>query len=122
MSVQHAGAIAGAVSTALFVGSYLPMLAKARRTRDLRSYSPVNLVVANVGNLVHTVYVVTLPVGPIWALHGFYLVSTAVMLWWWLRYRGPPDTPVGPDPADQAPSSVAATHVGSIVSPLCTPP
>jgi hypothetical protein len=43
--------------------------------------------VANLGNAVHTIYVISLPVGPIWALHGFYLASTAVMLWWWLRYR-----------------------------------
>lgn len=42
---------------------------------------------ANLGNAVHTIYVVSLPVGPIWALHGFYLASTAVMFGWWLRYR-----------------------------------
>ncbi len=35
---------------------------------------------ANVGNLVQTAYVVTLPVGPIWGLHAFYLVATVVML------------------------------------------
>lgn len=117
MSVQHAGAIAGAVSTVLFVGSYLPMLARARRTRDLRSYSPGNLVVANLGNLVHTLYVVTLPVGPIWALHGFHLVSTAVMLWWWLRYRDRPGRPPASRlPARSVPEAVPVEGVGTEVT------
>ena len=87
MSLHEAGMVAGAVSTALFVGSYLPMLAKAARTRDLSSYSLPSLLVANLGNAVQTVYVASLPLGPIWVLHGFYLVSTAVMLCWWWRYR-----------------------------------
>ena len=42
--------LAGSVSTALFVGSYLPMLLKAFRTRDLDSYSRGNLVLATIGN------------------------------------------------------------------------
>lgn len=87
MSLHEAGMFAGTVSTALFVGSYLPMLAKAARTRDLSSYSLPSLLVANLGNAVQTVYVASLPLGPIWVLHGFYLVSTAVMLCWWWRYR-----------------------------------
>jgi hypothetical protein len=29
---------------------------------------------------VHTIYVVHLPLGPIWWLHAFYLVRTALML------------------------------------------
>jgi hypothetical protein len=28
-----------------------------------------------------------LPAGPIWALHSFYLLSTALMLAWYLRYQ-----------------------------------
>ncbi len=79
--------LAGLTSTALFVASTLPMLAKARRTRDLSSYSLGNLLLANTGNAIHSVYVFSLPPGPIWALHGFYLVSTATMLVWFLRYR-----------------------------------
>lgn len=78
--------LAGIASTALFVASTLPMLAKARRTRDLASYSLGNLLLANVGNLVHSVYVLSLPVGPIWALHGFYTASSLMMLAWFLRY------------------------------------
>ena len=78
--------LAGIASTALFVASALPMLAKARRTRDLASYSLGNLLLANVGNLVHSVYVLSLPLGPTWALHGFYTASSLTMLAWFLRY------------------------------------
>jgi hypothetical protein len=72
--------LAGLASTALFVVSYLPMLVRALRTRDLRSYSRTSLVLANVGNAVHAVYVYSLPPGPIWYLHGFYLAASALML------------------------------------------
>jgi uncharacterized protein with PQ loop repeat len=78
---------AGIVSTGLFVVSVLPMLVKAWRTKDLSSYSPGNIVTSNVANLVYAVYVFSLPVGPIWLLHSFYLVATALMLFWYLRYR-----------------------------------
>jgi uncharacterized protein with PQ loop repeat len=78
---------AGMVSTGLFVLSVLPMLVKAWRTKDLSSYSPGNIVTSNVANLVYAVYVFSLPVGPIWLLHSFYLVATALMLFWYLRYR-----------------------------------
>jgi uncharacterized protein with PQ loop repeat len=87
VSLQDAGVVAGTVSTTLFVLSNLPMLVKAARTRDLRSYSAGNLVVANIGNVVHSVYVLSLPAGPLWLLHAFYLVSSALMLLWWWRYR-----------------------------------
>ena len=78
--------LAGAASTALFVSSTLPMLAKAWRTRDLASYSLGQLLLSNLGNAVYSVYVFSLPAGPIWALHCFYVVSTATMLVWFLRY------------------------------------
>ena len=79
--------LAGTISTVIFAGSMLPMLAKAARTKDLGSYSLGNIALINLGNVVHTLYVVTLPAGPIWVLHGFYLVSSALMLAWCLRYR-----------------------------------
>jgi len=92
--------IAGMTSTVIFVGSTLPMLGKALRTRNLGSYSLGNLVLANVGNAVHSFYVFSLPAGPVWALHLFNLVSTSVMLIWFVRYecfanRRPP--PIGED-------------------------
>ena len=79
--------LAGSISTCLFMASVLPMLVKAWRTKNLESYSLGNLVTSNVANLVHSVYVVSLPIGPVWALHGFYLGATALMLCWALRYR-----------------------------------
>jgi hypothetical protein len=79
--------LAGSASTVLFMASTLPMLVKAVRTKDLGSYSAGNLVLANVGNLVHAIYVFSLPPGPIWALHTFYLVTSFAMLAMWLGYR-----------------------------------
>jgi hypothetical protein len=79
--------LAGMVSTAVFAGSMLPMLHKALRTRELSSYSFGNIALANVGNAVHSVYVFHLPPGPIWFLHTFYVVSSALMLYWYLRCR-----------------------------------
>ena len=79
--------IAGAVSTTIFAASMLPMLVKAGRSRDLSSYSLGNIALANFGNVVHSVYVFHLPAGPVWVLHGFYLVSTLLMLVWYLRYE-----------------------------------
>jgi hypothetical protein len=75
------------MSTILFASSALPMVVRAIRTRDLASYSPANLVLANVGNAVHCIYLVHLPPGPIWFLHGFYVVTSALMLLWWLRFH-----------------------------------
>ena len=78
--------LAGATSTIIFAGSTLPMLVKAWRTRDLGSYSLGNILLANVGNIVHSIYIFSLPPGPIWALHSFYVMSTGLMLVWYLRY------------------------------------
>jgi len=81
---------AGTLATIVFAASALPMLGKAARSRDLRSYSRANLVLANVGNAVYSVYVFHLPPGPIWLLHSFYVVSSALMLFWSLRYARQP--------------------------------
>jgi uncharacterized protein with PQ loop repeat len=88
MDLGSMAIVAGTVSTVLFAASVLPMLIKAARTRDLTSYSRGNLVLANVGNAVHSVYVAQLPAGPIWALHSFYVVTSALMLIWHLHYVG----------------------------------
>lgn len=79
--------LAGSVSTVIFAVSTLPMLAKAAHSKDMSSYSLGHIWLANVGNLVHSVYVFSLPVGPVWVLHTFYLVSTVLMLVWYLRYE-----------------------------------
>lgn len=85
--VMDLAVLAGVLSTGLFAMSYLPMLVKAARTKDLASYSLGNLAITNAGNAVHSVYVFSLPLGPIWFLHTFYLVASALMLMWFLRYR-----------------------------------
>jgi hypothetical protein len=80
--------LAGSFSTVIFVGSSFPMLVKAIRTRDLDSYSRGQLVLANFGNLVNSLYVFSLPVGPIWILHLFNLACTLFMFVWHLRFAG----------------------------------
>lgn len=72
--------IAGTVSTVVFAVSNLPMLRKALHTRDVSSYSLSSLAMINAANAVYSLYVFSLPVGPIWALHAFYVVSCAIML------------------------------------------
>jgi uncharacterized protein with PQ loop repeat len=79
--------VAGTVSTMIFALSTLPMLIKAFQTKDLRSYSLGNILLSNVGNVIHSLYVFNLPAGPIWLLHAFYLVTTGLMLVWYLRYE-----------------------------------
>jgi uncharacterized protein with PQ loop repeat len=79
--------IAGSISTIIFVFSTLPMLLKAFRTKDLSSYSLGNILLANVGNVIHSIYIFHLPPGPIWLLHTCYLVTTGLMLVWYLRYE-----------------------------------
>ena len=86
MPIHDLPLIAGSASTVIFVTSYMPMLVKAVRTKDLSSYSPTQLVLTNFGNVLYSAYVFSLPVGPIWALHSFYLVATALMLAWYFRY------------------------------------
>jgi hypothetical protein len=78
--------VCGVFSTVTFVIGTLPMLMKAAQTRDLSSYSLGNIVLGNVGNVLNSVYVLSLPPGPVWALHGFNLVTTALMLFWYVRY------------------------------------
>ncbi len=87
MDIQTLQVIAGFTSTAMFVSSNLPMLFKAFKTKDLKSYSFANILLSNLGNLVHWLYVSSLPVGPIWFLHGFFTLATALMLLWYLRYE-----------------------------------
>lgn len=85
--------IAGIISTALFAVGTLPMLAKAFRTKNLASYSLGNILLSNVGNLIYSLYVFDLPPGPIWILHSYNLLSTGLMLVWYLRYEGWPHQP-----------------------------
>jgi uncharacterized protein with PQ loop repeat len=108
--------IAGTISTVIFALSTLPMLFKAHRTRDLRSYSLGNIGLANGGNLVHSLYVYSLPAGPIWVLHGFYLITTAMMLFWYLRYEGVPRPPERSTQDPSAETPLVMDAVGGALS------
>lgn len=77
----------GMLATFLYIVATLPMLHKAVRTHDLASYSGANLFIANAGNVTQAIYVLTLPPGPMWVLHGFNTTVSALMLAWWLQCR-----------------------------------
>ena len=87
MDIETLQVGAGVVSSAIFMSSTLPMLAKAWQTKDLQSYSLPSLALNTVGNLIHWVYVLSLPVGPVWFLHGFNTAVTLLMLFGHLAYR-----------------------------------
>jgi hypothetical protein len=87
MDIQHLMLLAGTISTSIFAVSHIPMLVRAFRTKDLRSYSVSNLVLSNLGNAFHWLYIASLPFGPIWFLHSFYTIAAAVMLLWYLQHR-----------------------------------
>src|SRR5690349_12264824 len=77
---MNATTLAGVFSTLMFAGSNLPMVVRAVRSRDVASYSRGYLVMTNVGNAVYTIYVLSLPAGPIWLLHLMYTSVSAFML------------------------------------------
>ena len=58
-------------------------------------------MLATIGNAINSLYVFSLPIGPIWFLHLFNLTCTLVMLAWHLRYAGRHTTGVA-DPATGA--------------------
>lgn len=79
--------LAGFASSIIFISSNLPMLFKAFKTKDLSSYSLGHLILGNLGNAVYWLYVLSLPVGPVWFLQGFFSIASALMLFCYLRYE-----------------------------------
>jgi len=79
--------IAGFASTVIFVSSKIPMLMKAFKTKDVGSYSLGQIVLSVAGNLMYWLYVLSLPVGPIWFLQGFFTISDILMLLCYVRYQ-----------------------------------
>ncbi len=79
--------LAGFASSSIFISSNLPMLFKAFKTKNLSSYSMGHLVLGNLGNTVYWLYVISLPVGPVWFLQGFFSLASAMMLFCYLRYE-----------------------------------
>ena len=89
---MNTATIAGAASTLMFAGSTLPMVVRAARTRDLSSYSQSHLFMTNAGNAVHTLYIASLPPGPVWLLHGMYSAVAVFMLAAHRRWARPSST------------------------------
>ena len=81
--------LAATISTVIFAGSMLPMVVKSGSDQGPELVQPGHIVLSNLGNLIHSVYVFHLPAGPVWVLHTFYLVTTALMLVWYLCYQLP---------------------------------
>lgn len=104
--------IAGFISTALFAVGTLPMLTKAFRTRSLASYSLGNIMMSNAGNIIYSLYVFNLPPGPVWFLHTYNLLTTGMMLVWYLRYEG----------ACHHPRSSCSHGPTRFLTPLCSSP
>ncbi|WP_400995459.1 hypothetical protein [Agromyces sp. GXQ0307] len=94
--------LAGMVAAIVFATANLPMVWKALRTHDVGSYSLGSIVLINVANVVYSVYVFSLPAGPIWLLHSFYLVASAIMLVLCVRQSRPRGRGETPD-AEAAP-------------------
>lgn len=84
---QNIPVLAGIISSLIFASSTFPMLYRAFRTKDLKSYSLSSMLLSNLGNLIHSLYVFSLPMGPIWFLHSFFLITTGIMLFWYLQYE-----------------------------------
>ena len=80
MEFESVQILAGFASTAIFASSKVPMLVKAIRTRDLHSYSISHIGLSASGNLINWLYVISLPVGPIWLLQGLFTVADLLML------------------------------------------
>jgi hypothetical protein len=100
--------LAGFASSTIFISSNLPMLFKAFKTRDLSSYSPWHLALGTLGNSIYWLYVISLPLGPVWFLQAFFTIASASMLFCylhfekkWLRFS---KDPVASPPSFHAPS------------------
>jgi uncharacterized protein with PQ loop repeat len=79
--------MAGFASSMIFISSNLPMLFKAFKTKDLSSYSLGHLTLGTLGNAVYWLYVISLPLGPVWFLQAFFTLASASMLFCYLRYE-----------------------------------
>jgi hypothetical protein len=77
--------LAGIISSAMFMLSQLPMLYKAYKTNDMKSYSLTNLTMSLLGDLLYWVYLMDLPFGPVWMLHCFDTGCSILMLTFYLR-------------------------------------
>lgn len=84
---MEANVLAGIISTSIFALSNIPMLVKAVRTKSLQSYSFSYIIMHNAANIIHWVYVLSLPPGPIYVLHSFYTLAALLLLIWYANYE-----------------------------------
>jgi len=63
------------------------MLFKAFKTKDLSSYSLWHLAQGTLGNMIYWLYVISLPIGPVWLLQAFFTMTSASMLFCYLRFE-----------------------------------
>jgi len=80
MDINGLQILVGYFCTSVFMLSRVPMLGKAIRTRDLQSYSLAHLAMSACANLLFWIYVVGLPIGPVWILQIFFTVTDVTML------------------------------------------
>jgi hypothetical protein len=80
MEFESLQLLAGFASTAIFASSKVPMLTKAIRTRDLHSYSIGHIGLSTTGNMINWLYVISLPLGPVWLLQGLFTMADLLML------------------------------------------
>jgi hypothetical protein len=85
--MEQAQMVAGSLAGLMFAAGSLKMLVKAWRTKDLRSYSLGQIVLNNVGNLLYWLYIISLPFGPIYFMHGFFTLVSLLMLVWYFLYQ-----------------------------------
>jgi hypothetical protein len=100
--------LAGSLAGLIFAAGSGSMVIKAWRTRNLASYSAGQLVLNNVGNLFYWLYVVSLPFGPIYFMHGFFtLVSLLMLIWYWLYRKAEQPDKRGSAPLHKSTASVS---------------
>src|SRR5262245_26707160 len=85
--------VAGSLAGLIFAVGSVDMVVKAWRTKDLRSYSLGQIVLNNVGNVFYWLYILSLPFGPIYFMHGFFTLVSLLMLTWYFTYRTAPLIP-----------------------------
>ncbi len=85
--MEQAQLLAGSVAGLIFAVGSLDMVIKAWRTKDLRSYSLGQMVLNNVGNLFYWLYILSLPFGPIYFMHGFFTLVSLIMMIWYFVYQ-----------------------------------
>jgi uncharacterized protein with PQ loop repeat len=81
---------AGSIAGLIFAAGSVDMVIKAWRTKDLRSYSLGQILLNNVGNIIYWLYVASLPVGPIYFMHGFFTLVSLLMLVLYFVYQTAP--------------------------------